>query len=257
MSPKNKALCLALETQRGTPLGRHLTTASGIITPDRLHAMAMLNSEADADHFRSIPWCAEFLAPPDVVLFTPTSRLEGEGASRAMTQDQLFRRSLNSSDTIPRCLGFFHDTTDQTVAEAASLTQPSRLPVESLSIFFDLRPGVNGFNGTAHGGLIASLIDEAMGSMFLVNNVVQALSGMRDGNVPPGIVDLSKMRVFTAGMDVRFQRPVRTPGVVLVTAKFIRIEGRKIFMDVRLRDEEGIENARCDAVWSSRPPEKL
>ncbi|KAH7374661.1 HotDog domain-containing protein [Plectosphaerella cucumerina] len=219
--------------------------------------MAMLGSTDDLDHFLSMPWCAALLNAPDVVPFTPTSRLEGDHATRSMTQDQLFRKSLNGSDTIPRCVGFYHDKTDQIIAEAASSPAPARLLVESISVLFDLQPGVNGFNGTAHGGLIASLIDEAMGSMFLVNNVVQAIGGMRGGNVPPGIVDLSNLRVFTAGMDVRFQKPVRTPGVVVVTSSFVKTEGRKIFMDVRLTDEKGVENARCDAVWLSRPLEKV
>ncbi|KAH6693941.1 HotDog domain-containing protein [Plectosphaerella plurivora] len=219
--------------------------------------MALLISDDDVDYFLSIPWCAALLTPPDVVHFTPTSRLEGDHAARSMTQDQLFRKSLNNSDTIPRCVGFYRDTTDQIVAEAAASDKPARLLVESISLLFELRPGVNGFNGTAHGGLIASLIDEAMGSMFLVNNVVQAVNGMRGGSVPQGIVDLSNLRVFTAGMDVRFQKPVKTPGVVVVTSNFVKTEGRKIFFDVRLTDEKGVENAKCDAVWLSRPLDKI
>ncbi|KAJ9145343.1 hypothetical protein NKR23_g5380 [Pleurostoma richardsiae] len=213
----------------------------------------------DVDYFQSVPWAAALLAQPAVVPFTPISRLEGEMAVSSQTQDQLFRRSLNNDDTIPRCLGFYHDTARQVIDAIAKEDPPTslRLLINSVSLFFDLQPGVNGFNGTAHGGLITSLMDEAMGSLLLVNSTVQATIQSEDKALPQGILNLANLRVLTAAMNVRFQKPVKTPGLVLVTATFVKTEKRKIFLDVRLRDEHGIENACCDGLWMALPRRKL
>ncbi|KAK3938953.1 HotDog domain-containing protein [Diplogelasinospora grovesii] len=214
-----------------------------------------------AQFFKSIPWCADLLSRPDVVPFIPTCRLEGEDAVRARTQDLLFRRSLNNAESVPHCIGFYRDPASATMStQSTTLASPLGTPtlyVNSASLLFDLRPGVNGFNGTAHGGLIASLIDEAMGSLILINHIVQGQHEKEGRSLPPGTLDLNNLRVFTASMNVRFQKPVPTPRIVLVTATFVKTEGRKIFLDVRVEDENGIENARCDGLWLSLPLQKV
>lgn len=221
--------------------------------------------ETAAQHFKAIPWCAKLLSAPDVIPFIPTSRLEGDVAARSRTRDQLFRKTLNREDAVPQCIGFYKDTPatasqeeEQSRLAASTVASDGKsLLINSVSLLFDLRPGVNGFNGTAQGGFVACLVDEAMGSIFLVNNIAQVWHEVSNGALPPNVLRLTDLRVFTATMDVHFRKPIQTPATVLVTARFIKSEGRKIFMDVRVTGEDDREYALCDSLWLSLPLEKL
>lgn len=206
------------------------------------------------EHFKTIPWCAELISAPELVEFTPTCRQAHSDAPVA-SRDQLFRKTLNHDEAIPNCIGLYQVPSDPSTA--ASARDGLTLYIESATLLFDLKPGVKGYNGSAHGGLVASMIDEAMGSLISINYLTQATLEAKGQRLPPGTLDLNNTRVFTAGMNVRFQKPVPVPGAVAVTASLARIEGRKISFDVRVKGEGGIEFARCDGLWLSLPLEKM
>ncbi|KAI0145183.1 hypothetical protein GGR57DRAFT_306144 [Xylariaceae sp. FL1272] len=121
--------------------------------------------------FEEIPWCAALLQQPGVVTFTPAARLPASADGRYPSQDQLFKTTLKTSATVPHYIGFyqspFEDAEKTTLLPQAS-AKP-RLLVNSASLLVDLRPGINGFNATAHGGFIACLFDEIMGSLMFVS----------------------------------------------------------------------------------------
>lgn len=121
---------------------------------------------------------------------------------------------------------------------------------------FDLRSGINGYNGTAHGGFIASIIDEAMGCLILVNHFLQR-QVEADGGLPKSVLDLNGSQHFTASMAVHFLKPIRTPQSIIVTANLRAIEGRKMSIDVIATGEGGVEFAKCDGLWLSTSKEKL
>lgn len=211
------------------------------------------------EHFKTIPWCAELISAPELREFTPTCRQPHSDAPVA-SRDQLFRKTLNHGDAIPNCIGLYQDPTKLSAAATTEPKPPQDGPtlyIKAATLLFDLKPGVKGYNGSAHGGLISSMIDEAMGSLISINYLTQATLEAKGGRLPPGTLDLNSTRVFTAGMNVRFQKPVPVPGAVAVTASFVRIEGRKIAFDVRVTGERGVEFARCDGLWLSLPLEKM
>lgn len=63
----------------------------------------------------------------------------------------------------------------------------------------------------------------------------------------------------TAKLDMKFLKPVETPGTVLLVAKCTRREGRRFWMEAWMEDAEGQILARGDAVWVNigAPREKL
>lgn len=212
---------------------------------------------ADTDYFKSVPWCNDLIASPDLALFTPTCRLPHVNAIGA-NKDQFFRKTLNHAGAIPHCIGLYQDP-EKARDRGTTVQQQGekRFYIASASILCDLQPGLNGYNGTAHGGLISTLVDEAMGSLILINHLAQTALEKKGQKLPEGVLDLNNTRVVTANMTVRFQKPVPTPGIVVVAASQVKIEGRKISFDVRLRGEGGKEFAQCDGLWMSIPLQKM
>lgn len=221
-------------------------------------------SEA-TDYFKRIPWCADLLEAPGVVLFMPTNRRGISGCSTS--HDRLFQDSLNTSDAVPCMLGFYPDpeaaaaaearaTTTTTTTTTTTATAAKSLLIRSASLLCDLRAGVNGFNGTVQGGFLAAVIDEAMGNLLFNNFAYQRQleeeQRSSDGSwkAPPDILSLGpNARLFTASMALRFQKPLATPCVVVATAALSRIDGRKLFFDVTVRDQHGTEYVRCEGLW--------
>lgn len=206
------------------------------------------------EHFKTIPWCADIISAQELIEFTPTCRQPHSDAAVA-SRDQLFRKTLNNDDAIPNCIGLYQDPSSPSTTSSAQ--DGLTLYIKSATLLFDLKPGVRGYSGSTHGGLIASLIDEAMGSLISINHLTQATLQAKGRRLPPGTLDLGNTRVLTAGMNVRFQKQVPAPGAVAVTANVARIEGRKMSFDVRVHGEGGVEYASCDGLWLSLPLEKM
>ncbi|KAH8657751.1 hypothetical protein BX600DRAFT_468083 [Xylariales sp. PMI_506] len=220
------------------------------------------NSECSRarEYFQKTPWCAALLAQPGVRLFAPSSRtVERHLVGGRSSQDQLFRTILHKPDAIPECIGLCHIASDS----GAELIDPNstvdkasvgtRLPVQSASLLLDLQPGVNGFSGTAHGGIIAAIVDEAMGNYFIINNEVQHQQKMR-GPIHPTMVDIETRGVFvTASIGIKLKRPIVTPEIVLVKVTLDRIEGKKMFLQVSVQGENEVEYASGEGLWISLP----
>lgn len=81
------------------------------------------------------------------------------------------------------------------------------------------------------------MMDEAMGVMIELNAILG-----KKGDIYQGIN-------VTAGLDIKFIRPVPAPGVVCVTARIGAAEGRKTRMQCIMRDEKGTELASCTSTW--------
>ncbi|KAI8630216.1 hypothetical protein F5Y19DRAFT_429370 [Xylariaceae sp. FL1651] len=213
--------------------------------------------------FESIPWCAALLQKPGVIIFTPSARLPAGPDGHLPSQDQFFKTTLKTTDAVPEYIGFYQSPFSDSAKE--NLTSPSspsarqgpRFFINTASLLIDLRPGVNGFNATAHGGLIASLFDEVMGNLIFMENEVQ--NEARDRGVPlsENIVNLRESAIFTASMNIKLIKPLITPEVVIATATLNGKEGRKLFLGYTIKNGDGIEFARGEAVWIAVRKEKL
>ncbi|CAH0054557.1 unnamed protein product [Clonostachys solani] len=207
--------------------------------------------------FRSIAWCAALLDRPGTTIFTPSCRLV-DASGLPASQDQILRTTLNNSDAVPHCLGFYQDPASSSTTGSQTSPAHPRLLLNSSSIIFDLQPGVNGYHGSTHGGFMAVLIDDSMGGLIYHNFVLQMQKQQEPGwNPPPGTLDLSKIQYFTAGMNVRLEKPLKTPAVVVVTSTLNRVEGRKMYLDVVVEDGNGKKYATCEGLWMSLPNQKI
>jgi len=171
------------------------------------------------DYFQSIPWCTALLEKSGIVPYTPTCRLDPDANGALPTQDQFFRVNISSNDLIPHAIGFYQDPFYPAIFPPSPISSGLRLLIHSSTLMLDLHPGTNGYNGSAHGGLIFTLIDEAMGSLIYINHQFYTeFEEIHKEKIPSNVLNMRGVAMFTASMNVRFLKPVATPQVVLVTA---------------------------------------
>jgi acyl-coenzyme A thioesterase PaaI-like protein len=179
----------------------------------------MKHMEPDHDHFQSIPWCSQILNDPDFVI-TPTFSRQ----PKQNTEDSLIAETLQSNNTISACLSVYRRPPPGTpwISEVRSL--------------MTLGTGMNGGPHMLHGGLIATLLDDTIGTLLTINKD-------QDGN------PLTAYTV-TVCLNIRYLRPVKTPQTVLVVAKCKEIRGTKFYMDAEIRDGRGNVLASADSIWT-------
>lgn len=207
-------------------------------------------------HFEAVPWCASLLNSSGTVTFNPPCRSPPDPAGLSISKDQLFRHILNKAEAVPACLGFYTHPSKAQLETDVSKPKASRLLLNSATLIFDLQPGVNGFQGWTHGGLLAALIDEAMGSYMYINYRVQAMEKLQQ-ELPEDVMDLAAVNTVTARMDMKLKKPLRTPAVVLVKTSLVGISGRKLVVRSIIEGETGVQYAVCDATWVALPRERL
>ncbi len=197
-----------------------------------------------SSHFTSIPWCAEILGLLGTITFVPVSRAEPSDLPQdcSPSQNQFFKYTLDNHAVVPKCIGFYREP------KLASERPELPFMFQSASLIFDIRSGVNGFNGTTHGGFITTLIDEAIGSFIFQNDVVNRDSKKR-GVIPPLAKDFIGVGYATARMDVAYRRPLPTPRTVIVAVSLQGLDGRKAHIYAVVKGEDGEEYAVGDAIW--------
>lgn len=150
------------------------------------------------------------------------------------TEDSLLAGLIKNPDAILHWLTFYN----LPETESALINQ-----VNALITFGNC---VNGWQHVAHGGMVATIMDEIMGRMVVWNK--------KAGRIP----DMGGDTV-TANLNITYLRPLTTPQTILVTAFFKEIKGRKMWIHARVEDCEGVVLAKAESLWVGlkRPEEKL
>ncbi|KAF9309875.1 hypothetical protein BG003_009196 [Podila horticola] len=102
---------------------------------------------------------------------------------------------------------------------------------KAIVLFLHLGRSLCGHDKIIHGGLLATLLDEATGMVALPN-------------LPFHIG-------FTANLNVNYRRPVTADQFVMVTAEFEKGEGRKGYTNASIRDLGGNTLVECTALFVS------
>jgi acyl-coenzyme A thioesterase PaaI-like protein len=175
---------------------------------------------ADLAHFLSLPWCAAQLTALRVRTWVPpASRVR-----KPSGEDELFSTTLNTPQTIPAFVLFYDEPPD------------AKAQVDELKALFALGPGVQGYSNVVHGGIVATLLDEVLGALPVLN--------ARRGAFP-------KEAFMTRYLNTSFLRPVKTPNTILVTAKIVDFKDRKVFVEGHIQDGDGFVLAKADALFVS------
>ncbi len=81
--------------------------------------------------------------------------------------------------------------------------------------------------GYVHGGILATLLDEAMSKL----------------NKPLGVIAMTRQ------MDVSYLRPAPIGSEMRLLGRFVRREGRKLFHEAELLNLKGEVLSRCSGLW--------
>ncbi|GJJ76892.1 hypothetical protein EMPS_09251 [Entomortierella parvispora] len=102
---------------------------------------------------------------------------------------------------------------------------------KAIVLFMHLGRSLCGHDRIIHGGLLATLLDEATGMVALPN-------------LPYHIG-------FTANLNVNYRKPVKADQFVMVKAEFENIEGRKGYTIASIHDLHGNTLVECSALYIS------
>lgn len=138
---------------------------------------------------------------------------------KASTEDSLLGETLNTYNTIRACTTFF------------KRPGPGIGRVEEVRRLFGLGDGINGFAHVCHGGLVAVMLDETLGSLMWKNKANSVQTAM------------------TAELKISYLAPIKTPQVVLVTGQMGEVKGRKYYIDGTVKDCCGTTLAKAEALW--------
>ncbi|KAJ5247050.1 Thioesterase superfamily [Penicillium chermesinum] len=230
----------------------------------------MVDTAAEIAHFRSHPWAKNLITSEDYEpIITDSRRMKRSG------EDGFFGKTLSTPTTIPHLITLqrrkippapsevptWLPATKQDAAAAAKPT-PGVNPPDIIMICDLGTPGVSGHPATAHGGIVATMIDEAM-SLAVAAHTTGPVSSLESDDNPRG-------SIFTAQLDVRYLQRVVTPALLIIRAKVVGRLGRKFWVRAQAlqEDEESagghlewakrkIVKADAMAFWIMTPSEKL
>jgi len=186
------------------------------------------SSDPDLAHFLTIPWCRTHLLSRTNKTTPTLSRI-----TKPQNEDSLFATALHTPSTISHCISFYPTRLSRDLLE-----------ISELSTIFQLGTDMNGGPNMLHGGIIATLLDDTIGTLLTVNKN------------PKG--DPLSRKTVTAELKVRYLKPVWTPGTVMCCVRIMRREGkggRKVWFEGEVWgdfDEQGKEGkvlARCESLW--------
>ena len=169
--------------------------------------------------FLRIPWAATLLNRPNIICRVPGSR-----RYKTSTEDSLFAEILKTPRTIRSCISFYQRPS------------PEQEKIEEISTLMTIGDGINGHPGIMHGGIVASILDEGMGILQSTNyerdHLNAVAKGRAEGELPP-----YGYNSFTAELKIKYLKPVLTPGPLIVTARYVKRDGRKewIYAEVKQR----------------------
>ena len=149
----------------------------------------------DERYFRAIPWCQELLQDPAF-----ETRYPGFRQPKESTEDQFFSVTLNTKETVERC-----------IAQVQKPVSGGKPRIEEARCFLTIATGLNGFAGVCHGGMVATMLDEAIGLLLVANQKLI-------GDMQP---------LMTAYLNITYRKPVATRQAVLVKAYLGEVKGRK------------------------------
>lgn len=165
--------------------------------------------------FAGIPWCEAIIEDPDFKATTP--RIQ-----KYDRHNPFWYELVRNDKSVPaHCLLY---RTGNSIPE--SMMEAREL--------IDYGSEVTGQRGICHGGFLATIVDEAAGAFLRVYEY--------DNNIDPR----------TAYLNINYKKAVETPGVMLVTTKFLLREGRKMRLEVRISDKEGDTCLVADILYITR-----
>ena len=174
-------------------------------------------------------WCSRVLGDPNLLPIATPSR-----QPKASTEDAFIAETLATANTISAWQSFYKKLlppSNSSEADAPNDKHDTNPIAGELVSLLTLGRGTNGYVNVAHGGLISTILDQTMGLVVAFHESVGTFG-------------------YTAFMNVKFRKPVPTPGAVLCRSWLERRSGgRKLWVRGTVEDGEGGLFAEAESLW--------
>jgi Thioesterase superfamily len=225
----------------------HISAGTTGMDSDLLPTQDSPAPSAALSHFKALPWTAKYLQSSDYKLI-PT----GPRYLKATGEDAFFSRTINTPTTIPHCLSLCRRDLRDLASPATALSgnqtgsnsgNSSTSPPSVLDCIWLLHlaePGINGHPKTAHGGVLACILDELTGMCAIMHQP--------DRSIP----------LYTATLETTYKAPVFVPSDILCTSWVTRKQGRKFWVRAQIFDKNGAVMTEGQALLiESKTKQKL
>lgn len=166
------------------------------------------------DRLQQTAWCKAILGDPDLTPVTTEAR-----AVKPDHEDSLLSETLNTEATIPFWQAFYKPLPDS-----------SNGPWAELQVIVGVGHGLDGHPKLAHGGFISFVLDEAITQLAAYHRP-------------------SRLAGFTKLLTTDFQKPIPTPGTVLIKVWLeARSERRKSWLKANIEDGNGAVFATAESL---------
>lgn len=174
-------------------------------------ALVSVQEKAAREYFQSIPWCQALINTPH---FEVIDAERIPSAARGVSSTSLFGDTWYTDATIPFLLVLYRppSTTHKTFGEMRGL--------------YALGEGLNEHAKTLHGGVIAAILDRAMGKLA------------RHERFP----------TYTVHLNISYKKPITTPGTIMARSGITKVEGRKVWAYAQIEDGTGEVNATAEGL---------
>ncbi|KAL6908432.1 hypothetical protein GGI43DRAFT_429442 [Trichoderma evansii] len=179
------------------------------------------------EHFSKISYIIPTLQSQDYEVVPVWGRIR-----KLSGEDFFFSETLATGSTIPHCLMLkkatlpalveapeFDPTIQSKNGFSSSVHSYEDTPPHLITLFELSSPGVCSHPSTAHGGLLSTILDEAMAHTLAAHF-----------STDPKEIDNVRRTLLTSKLEVAFKRPVKTPGVLIVKSWCVAYNGRKHWM---------------------------
>lgn len=176
--------------------------------------------------FEQVPWCAKLLNDPSLIVHRPLVR---GFETYENNYDAFMSRILANPDAIRA-----HVT-----IRPRKYTSESFPRVRECVTLFDLGKNLSGHQFIAHGGVVATLLDEGLATVIALNDDVEKCE-------TPQHAFKTLMTVY---LNTTYRKPVPVPSIILCRARFDKIDGRKFFIKGTLEDDNGTVLAESESLF--------
>ena len=194
---------------------------------------------AEIAHFRNVPLATATLNDKDFKPVSISRQLTHGGSGHS-----LMAGTWNTPETIAHLSSFFRSPSRPT-------TNPPNFTMSDVNgaeirRFYTIGNGLNAHAGLLHGGVMACLLDSTMSNA--AGLTLRAVITPSD-------------TVFTVQLNVKYEKPMRTPGTMMFRAWVNKVEsgGRKVWVvaEVSSGDKGEVINARAEGLWLKTKVQKL
>jgi len=118
---------------------------------------------------------------------------------------------------------------------------------QEMESYLHVGRGLCGHDGVIHGGLLATILDEAMGRVVCSPHLHFPRTFLLNNYTPQAIMHLEARIGVTANLTINYRAPARADQFIVIKTRLVSVKGRKAEVSARIEDLDG--HLLADGRW--------